>query len=320
MYCPKCGNTITETAAYCLHCGANLNVYAQQTNFVQPHSGRRKKNLTTLLLTLTVIMSVAVVLLGISFIGNQTKDSGSHRSSNNLYNSADEIPSIAPKYPTEEEIQSQVTPSITITQAPTTQAPITQTTTTAASVYTKDYDYAVVYIENTYDVSGWSDDDIQLAINTILARNQYRFQYDDIRNHFSQYPWYNPNTSDMAVAESRFNSIEKTNYYYLAACRENRPASNNSSSGTTDTYIYDTLYVENTYNIATWTRDEIQFAINAILARNHYIFQTNSIQAYFSSFSWYYGNTTDMSIVESRFNSIERTNYEYLTRWRNAKD
>ena len=63
---------------------------------------------------------------------------------------------------------------------------------------------------------------------------------------------------------------------------------------------------------------KIQEMINEILARNHYKFHKKEWLNYFSEFDWYYYNTSDMSVAESRFSSIERKNYDYLANYRNG--
>ncbi|MBQ7128950.1 MAG: YARHG domain-containing protein, partial [Clostridia bacterium] len=63
---------------------------------------------------------------------------------------------------------------------------------------------------------------------------------------------------------------------------------------------------------------KIQEMINEILARNHYKFKTKEWFNYFSTFDWYFYNTSDMSVAESRFNNIERANYNFLAKYRNG--
>ncbi len=84
-------------------------------------------------------------------------------------------------------------------------------------------------------------------------------------------------------------------------------------------YEYDSVYVEYTYNVYEWTLDEIQLAINTILARNHYKFTKQEWIDYFSAFSWYDGYITDMNSATLNFNEVERANYDYLAKIRNMK-
>lgn len=68
-----------------------------------------------------------------------------------------------------------------------------------------------------------------------------------------------------------------------------------------------------------FTEWEINEMINSILAHNQYKFSTTEWFNYFSSYDWYYYDTSSMSVAESRFNSIERQNYNYLAKYRNDK-
>lgn len=59
---------------------------------------------------------------------------------------------------------------------------------------------------------------------------------------------------------------------------------------------------------------QIQRATNEIYARNGYIFQANAEEkAFFEAQNWYRGTETDQTIVQSRFNDIERANVRLLT-------
>lgn len=69
-------------------------------------------------------------------------------------------------------------------------------------------------------LSGKSEYEIQCMINEILARNHYKFQTQQWFNYFSQFSWYTYDTSNMSLAQNRFNSIEKENYNFLADYRD----------------------------------------------------------------------------------------------------
>ena len=81
----------------------------------------------------------------------------------------------------------------------------------------KDYDLATEYLSD--EIYDWSIKEIQTSINLILARNHYKFKNEKWINYFEQFSWYYYDTSSMATAESRFNSIERANYNYLAKNR-----------------------------------------------------------------------------------------------------
>jgi len=92
---------------------------------------------------------------------------------------------------------------------------------------------------------------------------------------------------------------------------------------TDNSYWLDDTSIKNDLGGYTYLNDftewQIQEMINQILAHNQYKFKTDEWFDYFSGYEWYYYNTSDMSLAESRFNSIERENYNYLAKYRNSR-
>ena len=66
------------------------------------------------------------------------------------------------------------------------------------------------------DIAGMSDDDIQLAINTIYARHGYRFKDSQLLEYFKGFDWYQPSESDMEDVKDTFSDIEEKNVDFLA--------------------------------------------------------------------------------------------------------
>ena len=69
------------------------------------------------------------------------------------------------------------------------------------------------------DIAGMSDDDIQLAINTIYARHGYQFKDSELLQYFQDFDWYQPSETDMETVKSSFSEIERKNMEFLAAQR-----------------------------------------------------------------------------------------------------
>ena len=69
------------------------------------------------------------------------------------------------------------------------------------------------------DIAGMSDDDIQLAINTIYARHGYQFKDSELLQYFKGFDWYQPSETDMETVKNRFSEIERKNMEFLAAQR-----------------------------------------------------------------------------------------------------
>ena len=66
------------------------------------------------------------------------------------------------------------------------------------------------------DIAGFTDDQIQQAINEIFARHGYSFKDPDIYAFFSKYSWYHPTTTDMDAVSGQFNGYETANVNFLA--------------------------------------------------------------------------------------------------------
>ena len=70
--------------------------------------------------------------------------------------------------------------------------------------------------------------------------------------------------------------------------------------------------------LAGWTKDEIQYEINYMLATHGYIFKSEKWSSYFSQFDWYTPVTSDMGAVVNTFNSVEYDNYDFMAKYRDA--
>jgi hypothetical protein len=65
------------------------------------------------------------------------------------------------------------------------------------------------------DLDGKTKKELEIMRNSIYARYGYKFKREDLLNHFSQYSWYNPSTSDMASVYNQMSSIEKYNVEFI---------------------------------------------------------------------------------------------------------
>ena len=70
--------------------------------------------------------------------------------------------------------------------------------------------------------------------------------------------------------------------------------------------------------LSGWTKDEIQYEINYLLATHGYIFKNDKWKNYFYQYNWYHPVSSDMAAIVGTFNSTELENYEFLGRYRDA--
>jgi hypothetical protein len=79
--------------------------------------------------------------------------------------------------------------------------------------------------------------------------------------------------------------------------------------------VYPTYYLSER-EVAAMDGEQIQFIINQIYAKNGYVFQTGSIQSYFSQMPWYVAVSNDASRL--RMSSLDRSNLNLLVRYRDS--
>ena len=67
----------------------------------------------------------------------------------------------------------------------------------------------------SFDLNGKTKKELEILRNMIYAKYGYRFKRDDLFKYFSQFDWYQPTTSDAAVAYERMSSIERYNIDFI---------------------------------------------------------------------------------------------------------
>lgn len=65
------------------------------------------------------------------------------------------------------------------------------------------------------DLVDKTKEELEIMRNSIYARYGYKFKREDLLNHFSQYSWYNPTTSDMGEIYNKMNENEKYNVDFI---------------------------------------------------------------------------------------------------------
>lgn len=84
------------------------------------------------------------------------------------------------------------------------------------------------------NVSNWSKEQIQFAINEMFARHGLYFKKIETRDLFTQYSWYRPDPAlSMDKIEEKFSEIEKRNLKLLGDLR-NKPTSDGQTLASTD--------------------------------------------------------------------------------------
>ncbi len=65
------------------------------------------------------------------------------------------------------------------------------------------------------DLEGMSKKELEIMRNSVYAKYGYKFKREDLFEHFSNYSWYKPNSSDNSEVYNRFTENEKYNVDFI---------------------------------------------------------------------------------------------------------
>ncbi|MCD7736344.1 MAG: YARHG domain-containing protein [Lachnospiraceae bacterium] len=188
-------------------------------------------------------------------------------------------------------------------------------TLTIETIISVDSEYIFSQSSTSYlsesDLAGMTADEVQMAINEIYARHHRKFVLEDVQAYFNSKSWYSGTIEADAFDVSVMNIYESANINLMVNYLDTHDFSSNSSSSE---YIFPQSasgYLTNS-DIAGMTADELQMAINEIYARHGRRFNTQSIQDYFNSKSWYSGTVSPEAFDTSVLNVYETSNINFL--------
>lgn len=179
--------------------------------------------------------------------------------------------------------------------------------------------------------------EMDFVTNEIYARHGYIFKEPVFADYFERRSWYKGTNSSMSSVEKKFSTIEKDNLATIVAyekakgwredhtsVRKNTTASTyyavSRSKMYSDEYILPTDIRYITFSdLDKFTRDDMFYVTNEIYARHGYIFKDRDLAKYFESRSWYRKVTSDMSVVEREFSTIEKANIETIVDYERSK-
>lgn len=192
-----------------------------------------------------------------------------------------------------------------------------------------------------YEESEIADMSLQIvcyAKNEIYARHGRTFVSKELQRYFDQQFWYDGFVSPQDFSDSTLNKYETANIQLLSNREEALHSGGYSLD--TDSYSYAPVYdyiaklygqinsfyffpdsdvcyltSEDTQHL---TLQEICYAKNEIYARRGRMFDSQELQDYFNTQSWYSGTIAPGSFKDSVFNSYEATNIQYLTKLENS--
>ncbi|MCD7818582.1 MAG: YARHG domain-containing protein [Lachnospiraceae bacterium] len=187
---------------------------------------------------------------------------------------------------------------------------------TIDSILESDTEYIFSQSSTSYlsesDLAGMTADEVQMAINEIYARHHRKFILDDVQAYFNSKSWYSGLIEADDFDVSVMNIYESANITLMVEYLDTHDFSSDITNSSE--YIFPqsaTAYLTSS-DISGMTADELQMGINEIYARHGRKFNTESIQAYFNSKSWYSGTIEPDAFNTSVLNTYESTNINFL--------
>lgn len=175
--------------------------------------------------------------------------------------------------------------------------------------------------------------EICYAKNEIYARRGRLFDSRELQDYFNTQLWYSGTIAPENFQDSVFNSYEATNVQYLTKL-ENSLSDGKGyvldtdgydihSAGTNswdDSWIWNVDYIFPDSDSRYLSKEELSnlspqvlcYAKNEIYARRGRKFNSQELQNYFSSKSWYNGQTDEASFSTDIFNQYEANNVQLL--------
>lgn len=195
MICNKCGCQISDTSAFCPHCGNSVQAYTTPA-YTPQHAPAKKKN-TGIIVLIIVMVVVAVLAVGAALILPKVLKSEPVK-----INPFASMPTSAPTKKADSSISTEPDKP-----TPTNTPSSTATPTPSDFLFPSDR----LYISYS-DLYGRSKEEVAFIRNEIYARRGYIFQTEPYKSYFSSKSWYYENPY---FSESDFNPIEKANKDFI---------------------------------------------------------------------------------------------------------
>ncbi len=190
------------------------------------------------------------------------------------------------------------------------------------------------------DLAGMNAQVACYAKNEIYARHGRTFASQELQEYFEDQSWYYGYISPSSFSDAVFNGYETANIQLLTDWEYSLAANGYQldQPGYSFTDVYDYLYGisvvdealfeenwEESYvapesnsryltqsEVEEMTLQELCYAKNEIYARRGRLFQSQELQDYFNSKTWYYGYISPSSFSDTVFNAYESSNIQLL--------
>ncbi len=159
---------------------------------------------------------------------------------------------------------------------------------------------------------------LKVGMSTEESRKKIDSAYDLVESDSGGDAFYCSNTNSYIVTYKDEDSAKVTAVVYMTQAYMDQFSDTSGNTSNSSEYILpdsNSRYLSDS-EVSRLSQDEIQMAINEIYARHGCIFNTDSIQAYFESKSWYYGTISINNFDSSQLNDYERKNMDLLIKYR----
>ena len=160
------------------------------------------------------------------------------------------------------------------------------------------------------DIQSFDEEMCLYARNAIYAKSGWIFNDDNLKNYFSKYTWYHPTISPESFTEDLLNSYQIANRYLIVNHE------NTLKSADLDPLQYISENCDRRYfsasEISGLSKDELQYARNAIYAKSGRIFSMEKLASYFAKYSWYNPHIPGDAFQEDMLNSYQTANRDLI--------
>ncbi|MCI9161656.1 MAG: YARHG domain-containing protein [Lachnospiraceae bacterium] len=169
------------------------------------------------------------------------------------------------------------------------------------------------------DLDGLDKSILRLARNEIFARHGRLFQTEDLNEYFSNQSWYHGYLSQEEFDDSVLNEYEKANLELIKTAEGIEALSNQESAfSVTDIPEKELILPESSHkylnfdDLAGLDQKDLRLARNEIYAKHGRKFETEDLNQYFTSKSWYQGYLSQEEFDDSVLNEYEKANLELI--------
>lgn len=154
------------------------------------------------------------------------------------------------------------------------------------------------------DIQDFSKQELRIMRNWVYACHGYAFGDQNLKDYFSQFKWYKPESTNEKIIHSRFNDIEQYNVNFVVGWERYNVVRERKLTKA---------------DIEDLSKKERNLMRHWVYAHHGYIFNSKNLKDYFNQFEWYTPQYTKEKYVRSMFNDIEEYNVDFIISFENKR-